>query len=76
MRTHYTLMADGLTLSVSLTDDPTECWVDVTRVSDYGDAARIRLPMNSTTAARELRRAITAMLDHRASLAPSLEGGA
>ena len=68
MRTHYTLLADGLTLSVSLTDNPAECWVDVTRVSDHGNAARIRLHMNATTALRELRRAITAMLDHRATL--------
>lgn len=68
MQTFYTLQADGLTLNVALTDDPTECWVEVVRCSDYGEAARIRLPMQATTALREIRRAISAMLDHRATL--------
>lgn len=68
MQTFYTLQADGLTLKVALTDDPTECWLEVIRCSDHGDAARIVLPMQSTTALREIRRAISAMLDHRAML--------
>lgn len=66
MQTFYTLQADGLTLKVALTDDPTECWLEI--VGE--DKRRIRLPMQSTTALREIRRAISAMLDHRAMLTP------
>lgn len=64
MQTFYTLQADGLTLKVALTDDPTECWLEI--VGE--DKRRVLLPMQSTTALREIRRAISAMLDHRATL--------
>jgi hypothetical protein len=63
MQTLYTLQADGLTLCVTLTDDPSQCAVEV-----VGEGGRILLTMQATTALRELRRAITAMLDHRATL--------
>lgn len=63
MRTHYTLVADGLSVTITLTDDPATCYVEV----DAGDG-KVRVPMSAATAARELRRAITAMLDHRATL--------
>ena len=64
MQTFYTLQADGLTLKVALTDEPTECWLEI--VGE--DKRRVLLPMQSTTALREIRRAISAMLDHRAIL--------
>jgi len=60
MQTFYTLQADGLTLKVALTDD----WLEI--VGE--DKRRVLLPMQSTTALREIRRAISAMLDHRAML--------
>jgi hypothetical protein len=62
--TRYTLKADGLTIIVTLTDDPAVCAVEV----GEGDGKRVRLPIHATTALRELRRAISTMLDHRAIL--------
>lgn len=59
----YTLSADGMSLSVTLSDDRRECAVAV-----WDGAEGVVIPMQSHTYLRMLRKAITETLNHHHAL--------
>lgn len=59
----YTLSADGLTMSVTLSDDRKECAVAV-----WNGTERVVIPMQSHTYLKMLRKAITETLNHHHAL--------
>jgi len=59
----YTLSADGLTMTVTLSDNRSECAVVVQNVAE-----RVVIPMQSHTYLKMLRKAITETLNHHHAL--------
>lgn len=59
----YTLSADGLTMTVTLSDNRSECAVVVQSVAE-----RVVIPMQSHTYLKMLRKAITETLNHHHAL--------